>query len=203
MNDDALMNAIKNGTATERSTALRQLFKDPVVVGYIRKNCNDTHRAEEVLQESLIAFDAAVRRGSFSQKSTIRTYLIGICRNMLSQQFKMAHHYVLQEDFTDGEITGTDRDATPEEIVLMSEASEEEQHRDSLLHAMLEKISERCRKLLYWQYWDKLTTAQIGELRGQANPQMVRNDMADCRQQLRRHIAQEPYLLQLFGGANR
>ena len=176
MNDETLIEAIKNGPAAARNAALRQLFKDPVVVGYIRKNCQDTHRAEEVLQESLIAFDAAVRKGSFSQKSTIRTYLIGICRNMLSQQFKMAHHYVLQEDFTDSEITATDRDATPEDLVLMSESSEAEQRRDGLLHAMLEKISERCRKLLYWQYWDKLSMAQIGELRGQANPQMV-NDL--------------------------
>jgi RNA polymerase sigma factor (sigma-70 family) len=201
MNDDALIGAIKNGDAAARNAALRQLMKDPSVKGYIRQRCSDSQLGDDVLQESLVALDSAIRRGSFRQTSSLTTYLIGICRNMLSRQFKMAHQYVLQEDFSDGDVKGSDPADTPEDLVLMTEATEEVQRRDGLLRTLMGQISKRCCELLHLQYWDDLKPAQIGELRGQSNPQMVRNDMADCRQQLRRLIAKEPHLLKLFGVA--
>jgi RNA polymerase sigma factor (sigma-70 family) len=198
--DADLIEKIRSGDKMSRNAALRYLYDDPSVLTTVRGFVRDYHfraDADDVLQEAMILLDEMLRAGSFRGQSSLRTFLIGICKNLLRNKVRAAEKIKLTDDINDSDqiAGGIERDANPEDQFIIEETDAAAQTRDSILRGLLTDLTERCRDILNLYYFQAYTMAQVAAERGLANANRAANAAQDCRQQLRQRIAEQPNLM--------
>jgi len=197
--DAALVAAIKSGIAVERNKALKQLLLDPTVNGTVR-NLLEKHnlqhlRSDEVIQEGLILLDDLVRSGKFRGDSSVRTFYISICRNLMRADMGKVKRVVL----TDDERNLDDKDETSADVlIVLEEKTEMEQQREVVLTHLLSQITEGCQETISLYYYKAFSTAQVAFERGLANANQGKKALSRCREQLRRLIVDNPALAEFL-----
>ena len=193
--DAALVAAIKSGIAIDRDKALKQLLLDPVVNGKIRDLLNMYNlkhlESDDILQEGLILLDDLVRSGKFRGDSSVRTFYISICRNLMRADMGKVKRVVL----TDDERNLDDKDDTSADAhIVLVEKTEMEQQREVVLTHLLSQITEGCQETISLYYYKAFSTAQVAFERGLANANQGKKALSRCREQLRNLIAENPNL---------
>ena len=193
--DAALVAAIKSGIAIDRDKALKQLLLDPVVNGKIRDLLNMYNlkhlESDDILQEGLILLDDLVRSGKFRGDSSVRTFYISICRNLMRADMGKVKRVVL----TDDERNLDDKDDTSADAhIVLVEKTKMEQQREVILTRLLSQITEGCQETISLYYYKAFSTAQVAFERGLANANQGKKALSRCREQLRNLIAENPNL---------
>lgn len=193
--DDALLAAIRSGIATERDKALKQLLLDPVVKGKIRDLLNMYNlkhlEADDILQEGLILLDDLVRSYKFRGDSAVRSYYIGICKNLMRADMGRVKRVVL----TDNEQDMDDKDESSADArLVLEEKTSMENQREVVLKDLLSQITEGCQDTISMYYYKAFSTAQVAAERGLANANQGKKALSRCREQLRNLILGNPSL---------
>jgi len=141
--------------------------------------------AEDVFQETVIAFIDIVQKGKFRMQSSIKTFLVSIARNIWRNELKRKQRSDYREkQFESG------RDQTEEDISeLISEWEKKKQVRD-----LVYELGEPCRKLLMLFYYENLSMKEILNYLPYENEQVVRNKKYKCLQQLTEIMKQHPLI---------
>ena len=178
-----------------RNQALRALYMDPVINGKVKHWANQYNlticEPDDILQEAIILMDEKIRNGSFQGKSKVRTFLLGICFNMIRDQKKKVNRIDLKGEFYDSE-------QMPEELqydlMQIHEKTKEEEDREVLLGAALGDLKEKCRDLLKDYYYKQMSMAQIAEKLNYGAAQTANTAVYRCREKLRKLILKNPTL---------
>ncbi|HEV3326813.1 MAG TPA: sigma-70 family RNA polymerase sigma factor [Puia sp.] len=141
--------------------------------------------AEDVFQETVIAFIGIVQKGKFRMQSSIKTFLVSIARNIWRNEMKKRQRSDYREkQFESG------REQTEEDISeLISEWEKKKQLRD-----LVYELGEPCRKLLMLFYYESLSMKEILNYLPYENEQVVRNKKYKCLQQLTEIMKQHPLI---------
>ncbi len=193
--DSDLLAAIRSGIPMARDKALKQLLLDPVVKGKIRDLLNNYNlkslEADDVLQEGLILLDDLVVSGKFRGDSSVRSYYIGICKNLMRADMGRVKRIIL----TDNEQDMDDKDETSADgRIVLEEKTNMENQREVILKDLLSQITEGCQETISLYYYKAFSTAQVAAERGLANANQGKKALSRCREQLRNLISANPSL---------
>jgi RNA polymerase sigma factor (sigma-70 family) len=186
--DDKLIAMIKSHSDTERNKALKYLYMDnglrASVKKYVSMHNGDESDAEDVFQESLILLDNNVRNNHFEGRSTLKTYLISICKWKWFTMKRSRKRIVLTDDNLKMDSDNFD---SPEVLMLSDE-------RKSIVIHLLEKLEDKCRRILELYQLD-YSMDEIAQQVGFTNVQSAKNAAARCRQNFRTLLEQNVELM--------
>lgn len=199
--DEEIILAIQGDRPDYCNAALRQLYLDKMITAKVRNLIamfgNSKIDTDDILQEGIMLLYDLIREKKFQQKSNVRTFLIGICKNLIRNYGKKVDRIVLDEEIKDD--TNLDNEAqNPEVQLLLIEKSEETVVRDRILGQLLEKLSENCRAVLTLYYFHAKNMTQIAEDRKFKNANIAKKAASRCREQLRSAIVEQPSLAQFL-----
>ncbi len=190
--DKALIEAIGSGDRAARNGALKSLYMDDVVNATIARMISDYNGRQDpddVLQDAIILMDEKIRSSQFRGESKVRSFLIGICKNIIRNGMRNAEKVVFKEELVE---SNSEFEVSPEDQLLVQERSEHEQKRDQILYELLGKLTARCRDVLNLYYFKSYSMAQIADEKGLSSAAQAKKDAFDCRKMLRSLIASHP-----------
>jgi len=139
--------------------------------------------AEDVFQETVLAFIGIVKKGSYRGEASIKTFLVSIARNIWRNELKKRQ----RSDFREKKFE-SGRDQQEGDVgSLIANLEEKKQLRE-----LVGKLGEPCRKLLLLFYYENLSMKEIVEHLPYENEQVVSNKKYKCLQQLIAIIKENP-----------
>jgi RNA polymerase sigma factor (sigma-70 family) len=131
--------------------------------------------ADDVFQETVIAFINIVQQDKFRMEASIKTFLVSVARNIWRNEQKKRQRTDFREQrFESGRPQS--EDGINEWI---NESEKKKQLRD-----LVYKLGEPCRKLLMLFYYESLSMKEMLNYLPYENEQVVRNKKYKCLQQL-------------------
>ena len=141
---------------------------------------------EDAFSDSLIAFFNYIRKRGFSnQGATVRTVFLTFHKRALWKSIEKA----IEEDKL---IRGGDPSAlfdnalvaaTPD-FIRLKEAMEDENKRLEIFQLAFSSLGERCKNLIRWRKYEKLSNEQIAEKMKTVKPGTVTNEVHECLKKL-------------------
>ena len=132
------------------------------IEGYLMKQNCGKEEAEDVLYEGLSVFIINVRSGKFQNKSSISTYLIGICKRIWFKKFRRMMVHKKWE-----EVELNEPDTRYEENELTTELSQG-------LEILMTNLKDKCKEVLHlWSL--SYNMEEIRDKLGFSNTQIVMN----------------------------
>jgi len=139
--------------------------------------------AEDVFQETVIAFIDIVKKGNYRMEASIKTFLVSIARNIWRNETKKRQ----RSDFREKQFESGREQSEGDVSLLISELEKKKQLRELVF-----KLGEPCRKLLLLFYYENLSMKEILAHLPYENEQVVRNKKYKCLQQLTGMIKENP-----------
>jgi len=177
LNDDArILNMIREGD--ERALVLLYEANRKMISSFIARN-NGTHDDyEDMIQEALVVLWERVRAGKFEYSSKLSTFLFGTVKNIWLRRLAKAKREIPTD-------LQTENHANPDASALDALIENEE---TLAVREALEKIEERCKKLLLLYYWEERSMEEIARTMGFANAETVKSKKYQCKKSLEKFI---------------
>ena len=198
--DEDLLLAIQSNDQQLRNAALKQLYLDLTINLKVREFAttyggNNTS-PDDILQEGIILLDELIRSGKFRGNSKVKTFLLGICKNIARSGNRKLNRIVLKDNWQDGEEVGLE--SSPEELVLVEEKSDMANQRDEILKQLMAQLTDKCKQVLHLYYFLSYNMAKVAEARGLKNANQAKKAASRCREQLKKMIKEQPSLAQFL-----
>ena len=181
--DAELIAAISAGK--DLNNAIRFIYRQhsEAVSSFIIHYGGSEQDADDIFQETVVAFIDIVRKGKYRMEASIRTFLASIARNYWFNELKKRG----RSDHRDRQFeAGRDQD----EADVSHHLAEIERKRQ--LRQLVEQLGEGCRKVLLLFYYENLSMKEIVDHLPYENEQVVRNKKYKCLQQLTGLIKSNP-----------
>ncbi len=181
--DEALAEAIKEKRNLDQ--AINHLYQEHAAVtrSFIMGKGGSEQDAEDIFQETVIAFIDTVRKGKFRFESGIRTFLIAISKNLWFNELRKRQRAENRERMFE---TGRDpEDPDVSEAIVDRELNQQ-------LQKLLAGLGDSCRKILTLFYYENLSMKEIVAHLHYENEQVVRNKKYKCLQQLTGMLKENP-----------
>ncbi len=150
---------------------------------YILRNKGSKEDAEDVIQETMVAFINIVQQGKFKGESSIATFLGAIARNIwLEKLRKLKAEMQKRENWKNSNTTSF--------IDLNLELQRKEA--TDLIAQLFIHLGETCQKLLKLFYFEELPMKDILPLMAYENEQVLRNKKAKCMKALLEQLQSKP-----------
>ena len=181
--DSALVAAIR-GAAVERDWALKYLYTQPIlrgfVIKYVQEHGGSVDDAKDVFQETLIAFDKAVRAGSFQGKCSLNTFFTSIAKwQWVSNRRKDKGHLEFKINEHD-------------DVVEVIEHKILEIERSQMVQEILDKIGQRCKEILRLHKLEDCTMVEIAQKLGLSSPELAKKNAYECRKKFKHYVENTP-----------
>ena len=108
------------------------------ILQFIQRRNGSLEDAEDIFQEGISRMVISIQKGKFEGKSTIRTYLTTICKNLWFTQYARSNRYA---DIVEQIPPEEEFEMGPDEVLLLKERSEG-------LQNILAQVGEKCKKVL-------------------------------------------------------
>jgi RNA polymerase sigma factor (sigma-70 family) len=181
--DAELIAAISAGT--DLNNAIRSIYRQhsEAVSSFIIHYGGSEQDADDIFQETVVAFIDIVRKGKYRMEASIRTFLASIARNYWFNELKKRG----RSDHRDRQFElGRDQD----EADVSEHMAELERKRE--LRQLVEQLGDACRKVLLLFYYENMSMKEIVNHLPYENEQVVRNKKYKCLQQLTGLIKSNP-----------
>ena len=172
--DAALLTAIRTGAGRER--ALKYLYVNylPMVRQLIGQMNGGEADAKDIFQDALIVFHEQVLDGRFQEKSSIKTYLYAVSRNLWLKRLKQVGKMsVVREQEAESEI---------ETAAVERALARDEMHQ--IIGQLLAELDDTCQKVLKAFYYEQLSMKAMSEQLGFANEKTAKSKKYKCLQRL-------------------
>ncbi|MCF6241818.1 MAG: sigma-70 family RNA polymerase sigma factor [Bacteroidales bacterium] len=180
MSDRKIIHLIREG---KESIALKKLYKIfPAVMSYVINNNGTEQDAEDIFQEALAIFLTKVLEDHFILKSSISTYLFGICKNLNYEKNRKLKKKI---DFENNFLSD-------EDLKTIEEYHNQEEKYKELDKALLTS-GKKCEELLELYYHHKLSMKQIAKLLGYANEKSAKTQKYKCIEKLRKLFSEKKF----------
>ena len=139
--------------------------------------------AEDVFQETVVAFIEIVKKGKYRMEASVKTFLVSVARNIWMNELKRKERSGFREKQFE-----YSREQKEEDI--SHHISHLEKKRQ--LRELVYQLGEPCRKILLLFYYEDLSMKEILDHLPYENEQVVRNKKYKCLQQLTVFIKDNP-----------
>ena len=184
-NDDQLLLLIRNETNID--DAIKYLYKQ-YFTGlsiYVQQYDGNKQDAEDIFQETIVAFIELVQQNKFRGDASIKTLLFAINKNTWLNELKRRSRAELREEKF--EIARDNIDEGIETYIAGREA------RKKVLD-ILDKTGEGCKKILLAFYYENLSMKEIATMTNYENEQVLRNKKYKCLKHLEQLLTADPAL---------
>ena len=168
-----------------REKAMRELYlhEYDAAVTYLRKLGCDGETACDLFQDAVIQLLLAVEEDKFQGKSSIRTYLYAIGKNLWYTRLRRQG---VEQKYQDRLAQAPEPAHSPTPEALMLEKSQSQQ-----IQALLSLLGEACQQVL--SLWSlRYDMREIAAKLGYANDQIARNKKSKCLSRLKKIVAEHP-----------
>lgn len=174
ISDQNLFEWIKSNDSKLTSKAWDYIYQHyyPSVLKYVLKNNGNDVEAGDVFQDSLLILNRNIQSGSFKRESAIKTYLIGIAKNLWLKKLRDEGKKIkisLEGDYME-----------PENETYITNTK--------LLHDLISLLNEDCRKILADFYFYKKNMSEIKSIFNLSSDQAARTKKYRCLNKLIAHV---------------
>ncbi len=154
----------------------------PSVVQYVKLHGGTKEDAEDVVQDAILALINNVNEGKYElQESTkIKTYFIGICKNIWKEHLRKKARYATFSDFDFKieEFEGYD---------FLYELTEWESltERQKIVLEVFDRATDTCKKVLSYFYFKNYSHEEIAEKMGFSNAESSKTQKNKCLKKLK------------------
>ena len=177
--ENEIMAALQSGDASSQEKAFRYLYRQyyGLVESLVVTNSGAREDAADIFHDGLIVLFNQVKQGSFQLKSTLKTYLYSICRNLWLMKLRRGKKETRLEEKHESLQIAEDHFQTLE----MTE-------KKNLIVQLLQELNEDCRKILELFYFRKMKMEQIRQMLNLANEQVAKNKKSRCMKSIRSKV---------------
>jgi RNA polymerase sigma factor (sigma-70 family) len=190
MNDDWIVSALKQTGAVE-TDAIKYLYKAHYssLCQFVVQNNGSEQDADDIFQETVIAFIHTVKQGKFRGEASVGTFLFALNRNIWRNEMKKRGRAQLRETKFEQLSAHVETDA---QSVL------EQQQSSHQLMKLMDTIGENCKKILLQFYYEDKPMKEIVSTLNYENEQVVRNKKSKCLKKLAEMMKSDAQLHQQF-----
>ncbi len=152
---------------------------------YVLKNSGSKEDAEDVIQETMVAFIDMVQREKYRGESEIGTFLYAIARNIWLGKIRKNNADNNRNELWANEIKGFESDIT---------FQIEKQESLKVIENLFSSIGEKCKKILTMFYYQEASMKEILLEVNFENEQVLRNKKSKCMKALTDKIEINPKL---------
>ncbi len=184
--DSAIIKAIKEA---RDDYVLQQLYEElyPKIEQFIVQNSGSQAEAADIFQDAVVAFYKQVKKGKFNESYTVSGFVFSVSRNLWYNRVKRRNRQTtLSEETHD----------MPEAQNVMDDIITEERERN--INQLLEYLEERCRHILIYAIFQKLSMKTISEIMGFRSEDVAKTKHYKCKQKLIKVLKQNPSLKNLI-----
>lgn len=181
-----IIKAITSESKQEQTETLAVFYHETkdLFVRFIQKNNGTKEEAEDIFQEGIQHFVVNIRNGIFQQKSSPKTYLFRICRNLWLSKLRRNNKWKSIQQILSHE--------AKEQVY--NPAPLEKKERRILLDRALSSISDACREVL--SYWSQgYSMREIAQMTIYKNEQGVMKKKSICLKSLVTKVKSQPDLM--------
>jgi RNA polymerase sigma factor (sigma-70 family) len=181
--DAELIAAISAGNDLNR--AIRFIYQQysEATSSFILYHGGNEQDADDIFQETVVAFIDVVKKGKYRMESSIKTFLTSIARNYWFNEMKKRDRSGHRDKLFE---MGRDKD----EADVSEHIAEMEKKRQ--LRDLVDQLGDSCRKVLLLFYYENLSMKEIVDHLPYENEQVVRNKKYKCLQALAGLIKDNP-----------
>ena len=190
--DEELLRSIRDEINMEE--AIKYLYKNyfNILSIYVQQHEGSMQDAEDIFQESIVAFIQLVQQSKFRGEASIKTFLFAINKNTWLNELKRRGRAQVRETKFE-----TAREAVDHGIHIYIAGREA---RKQVLDIM-DKLGEGCKKILLAFYYENLSMREIGSTMNYENEQVLRNKKYKCLKQLEEMLTADPDLAKTLKAA--
>jgi len=145
--------------------------------GFMKKEGMNKMDYEDMYQDAMAIFYKKTRNPSFNLSSTLKTFLLGIVKNLILAQ-RRKNKRVGAQEIEDLQLVADDF----EEIYLLQE-------RKNVLLQKMESLGSKCFEVLNLYYFEQLSMKEIASVMKYASVQVAKNKKGHCLNQLKHIIS--------------
>ena len=181
--DETLLRAVKEDVNID--DAIRHMYRNYFegLSIYVQKNKGSRQDAEDIFQESIVAFIQLVQQNKFRGDASIKTFLFSINKNIWLNELKRRGRAGTREAKFE-----TGKDTVDNGIIHYISGREA---RTQIL-AVMDKLGDACKKILLAFYYDNLSMNEILQTMDYENDQVLRNKKYKCLKQLEQLLTADP-----------
>lgn len=181
--DAGLIAAISD--KNELNKAIRYMYQQyaDTVSSFIISHGGSSQDAEDVFQETVVAFIDVVKKGKYRMEASIKTFLVSIAKNIWYNDLKKKERSGFREKAYE---TGREQ----QEMDISHYISDREIKQQ--LGELMNKLGEPCKKILLMFYYENLPMKEMMNHLPYESEQVVRNKKYKCLQQLTGMLKENP-----------
>jgi RNA polymerase sigma factor (sigma-70 family) len=168
MSDEEILSQLRAGDERALDFLYRKNYR--MMVKMILKNSGTEDEAKDVYQDALIVLWNKARNPDFVLTSKISTYLYSVCLNLWRKELERKGRLSREE---------------ADQPVIMEMDKEE---RVTIILGCIEELSETCKNILLYFYYDRLSMEEIAEKLGFANADTAKTKKYKCKQELDKKV---------------
>jgi RNA polymerase sigma factor (sigma-70 family) len=183
-----IVEAIRKGGKAEEE-AIRVLYQqhfESLCMNIVNNNGSEQD-ADDIFQETMIAFIQSVKMNKFRGDSSIKTFLFALNRNIWRNELRRRGRSNNRERVY--EMDARDVEDGVNRSLELRQASQQ-------LAALMEKLGENCRQILLQFYYENRSMKEIVLTLAYENEQVVRNKKSKCLKKLAEMIGGDSNLIQ-------
>jgi RNA polymerase sigma factor (sigma-70 family) len=188
--DAELISAISSGKDLNPAILFLYQQYSEATRSFIMSYGGNEQDADDVFQETVVAFIDSVKKGKYRQEASVKTFLVSVAKHIWFNELKKKE----RAGYREKQFEST-RDQQEEDVShQIGDLEQKQQLRD-----LLSQLGENCQKLLLLFYYENLSMKEITDHLPYENEQVVRNKKYKCLQQLTGMIKANPVIAgQLF-----
>jgi RNA polymerase sigma factor (sigma-70 family) len=178
-----------SGIAAGETRAVEAIYKNilPSVIFWIRKNSGSEMQARDIFQDALIALYKRSKEEDFELTSTLKTYLMVVCKNLWLKSLRD----IKRMDYK--EATDMDGDSLDQGTIEKIEAND----RRKLYLKYFDMLGEDCQKILA-MYFEKISYKAIAK-KLDSTEGYIKKRKFKCKEKLMIGIRQDVLYAELYG----
>ncbi len=182
--DDVLV-ALIQGSEKQRDEAIQYVLKNwrSEIGRFLYQKGASKAEIDYIIEEALVIFDKHIRARKFRQESSLKTFLISICKFTLLNKARWENKEKIAASAEEGALYIQDGETPLTQI--------HSQERTRFVHKVLAILSPRCRELLTL-YMLSFTNREIKEQMNLPSDNAVSNGLYECRQKFKQLCEKSP-----------
>lgn len=175
--DLKIVDSIEKG---DNSSALKYLYGEPLkkVRNYILKNNGSRDDANDVFQDAVIALFNLIKKGKYDRSKDLNGFLYVVAKNLWVDKIRRDK----KRELTDFSESYDHSDYTDHLKNMMS------QEKLTAFQTLFNMQSDRCKDLLHYSIYEKLSMKEISKKMGMSNENVAKATNYRCKQALAKLI---------------
>jgi RNA polymerase sigma factor (sigma-70 family) len=185
--DQKVIESIRNGGNDQ---ALSYLYGEPLrkIRKYILSNNGSKDDANDVFQDAVIILFNQVKKDKYNAELDLDGFLFAVAKNLWVDKIRREKR-MINKDFS-MEINHTDFNDQLKDLIV--------KEKSAAFRKVFEKLDEKCRNILQYVIYDKLSMKEISIKMGYSNENVAKSNHYRCKQYLSKLVKEDGDLLNLL-----